>query len=249
MPEWYEELFDERYVAFYDVLGSGQTAEADVDFIERALDLEPGMAVLDLGCGQGRHAIPLAERGYQVTGVDLSEVMLERARQFAEARGARVDWQRRRMEALDGLGPFDAVLCLFTVLGYYGDDGDQKVLTRIHEVLRPGGQLMLDLSNYAGQLRRLPGETWRETSTGVTRERHAYDPTRGLIVTDRTLFQVEGGRMDLPRTEVRAYLPHEVLRMLRDVGFKPELLYGAYADEPFQWTTAEHQIHVARKGD
>jgi len=52
--------------------------------------------------------------------------------------------------------PFDAVLCLFTVLGYYGDDGDQAVLTRVHGALRPGGQLMLDLSNYAGQLRRLP---------------------------------------------------------------------------------------------
>ena len=105
MADWYEELFDERYVGFYEGLDAAPFAEADVAFLERALDLSPGMSVLDLGCGQGRHAIPLAERGYKVTGLDLSPTMLRRARHFADEQGAAADRgerlaQRREVAAL-----------------------------------------------------------------------------------------------------------------------------------------------------
>jgi len=245
MSTWYETIFDERYVEFYDVLRSGATADRDVDFIERALDLEPGMAILDLGCGQGRHAIPLAERGYRVTGLDLSETMLHRAQRFAHDHSVRVEWVQRRMEDLDGLGPFDAVVCLFTVWGYYGDEGDANVLEHIHHVLRPGGRLMLDLSNYLLQICQDQTAIWRETSTGVTKEQHRYDATTGFLHTERTLFRKAGDKLNLPVSSVRAYQPHEVTRMLHTAGFTPDLIFGSFSDDPYQWTKSQHQIHVA----
>ncbi|MFH2007922.1 MAG: methyltransferase domain-containing protein [bacterium] len=249
MTEWYEELFDERYVGFYDGLDRARTAESDVDFIERALDLQEGMRVLDLGCGQGRHAIPLAERGYDVTGVDLSPTMLERARRFAKEREVAVRWHRRRMENLDGLGPFDACLCLYTVLGYYGDDGDLDVLHQVCRSLHPGGLLMLDLTNFAGYLRRLPNTIWREAPDSVNREINYFEPLTGWIVSERSRFLKAGGVVALPTSRVRAYLPHEIRRMLFEAGFEPELLFGEYADTPFVWESSEHQIHVARRAD
>lgn len=247
MTEWYESLFDERYPAFYDVLDRHPAATQDVAFLERALDLEPGMAVLDLGCGQGRHAVPLAARGYQVTGLDLSETMLARAKRLADEMDTSATWLHRRMEELDDLGPFDAVLCLYTVLGYYGDVGDLAVLGKVRDVLRPGACLALDLSNFPLTICQSPGERWQETTAGVTREAHRYDPLTGFLHSERTLYRREGGVLRLPDSAVRAYPPHEVLRMLRAAGLEPELLFGAYDDVGYEWRHSTHQLHVARR--
>lgn len=247
MGQWYEELFDERYVGFYEGLDRAPLAEGDVTFLERALDLSPGMSVLDLGCGQGRHAIPLAERGYAVTGLDLSATMLQRARRFADERGVGVRWLERRMEDLEGLGPFDAVVCLYTVLGFYGDEGDLAVLRAVHDVLAPGGVLGLDVTNFAATLARLPPVVWRESATSVNRERNVYEPLTGWLVSERTRFLKAGGVQELPSSRVRAYLPHELRRLLTAAGLEPELLFGEYGDGPFAWQTSEHQLHVARR--
>ena len=247
MAKWYEALFDERYVEFYEGLNTVPFAEADVKFLERALDLSPGMSVLDLGCGQGRHAIPLAERGYRVTGLDLSPVMLQRARRFADERAVEVRWVERRMEELGDLGPFDACICLYTVLGYYGDEGDLAVLRAVHDRLAPGGVLALDLTNFAATLRRLPPVVWRESPTSVNRERNLYEPLTGWLVSDRTRFLKTGGVEELPASRVRAYLPHEVRGLLTAAGLEPELLFGEFGDAAFDWQTSEHQLHVARR--
>lgn len=247
MAEWYTELFDEQYVAFYEGLDTAPLAASDVVFLERALDLRPGMRVLDLGCGQGRHAIPLAERGYEVTGLDLSATMLTRARRFAAERGVQVQWLERRMEDLEGLAPFDACVCLYTAWGYYGDEGDTAVLRAVHDVLAPGALLALDLTNFAATLGQLPGVVWRESPTSVNRERNTYDPLTGWLISERTRFLKSGTTQELPQSRVRAYLPHEVRRLLDAAGLVPELLFGEYGDAPFQWQTSEHQLHVARR--
>ena len=82
---WFESFFGEDYLEIYrDVFPAERTA-AEVDGVVSLLGLGAGARVLDLACGHGRHAISLAKRGFDVTGYDLSEVFLERARADAEA--------------------------------------------------------------------------------------------------------------------------------------------------------------------
>jgi SAM-dependent methyltransferase len=247
MPAWWEEAFDRRYLDFYGNLLPLRPAEDDAAFIDRALALSPGSAILDLGCGFGRHAVPLARRGYRLTGVDLSETMLAEARGLAQRAGVDVDWQRRDMRDLAGLGPFDACLCLYTVLGYFDDAENERVVRGVHAVLRPGGRLLLDVTNPLALIRGWPGTVWRETSLGVARETSALDPLTSRLEATHTLFRRDGRREELPPTDVRLYAPHEVRRLLAAAGFEVEQLHGALRDKPFRWNKSPQQVWVAHR--
>ena len=92
---WHATFFGEEYFRVYAPFLPEERTAREVEGIVRLLGLAPGSTILDLACGHGRHAIPLAERGYRVTGQDLSEVFLSRARADAAARGLAVRWVRQ----------------------------------------------------------------------------------------------------------------------------------------------------------
>lgn len=246
MAEWWEELFDERYHEFYESLARPVTADGDAEFIERALDLARGSRVLDLGCGQGRHSVALAQRGHAVTGLDLSEFLLGKARELAAERSVDVTWVHRDMREVQGLGPFDACVSLFTAFGYFTDAEDARVLAGVHSVLEPGGTLLLDLDNPFPLLRRLPFDAWHETPGQVTCESVRLDPLEARMIAKRTRRPTAGGRREIPTSSVRLYFPHEVSRLLEECGFEVEGLFGALRDEPWDWKRSSRMVWTAR---
>lgn len=88
---------------------------------------------------------------------------------------------------------------------------------------------------------------WTETSIGVRHEVSRYDPMTGRVHTDRVLHFAEGGRAELPSSDVRLYAPHEVARMLRESGFEVEQVYGGMGDTPLQWSGSPRQVWIARR--
>jgi len=109
-------------------------------FLVAELDgLAPGRA-LDLACGEGRNAVWLAQRGWQVTGVDFSEVGLAKAAQLAESRGVEVDWVAA--DLLDYRPPagLDLVIAFYFQVP---DDERRLVLSRAAEALAPGGTVLV----------------------------------------------------------------------------------------------------------
>lgn len=139
-------VFGSRYAADYDLVYRDKDYEAECDLIESVLHRyaqETVRTILDLGCGTGNHAIPLARRGYSVTGVDRSEVMLGIARRKA---GAGPRFVQGDLRALELGSTFDAVIMMFAVLGYQVENADVRAtLDSVRRHLRPGGLFLCDV--------------------------------------------------------------------------------------------------------
>ena len=110
-PNDWVEFFD-GHAPEYESNEFTHDAVAEVDFLIAELGLAPGAAVLDVGCGTGRHAVELARRGYAVTGLDLSSAMLSEVRVRAAGAGVAVRWVQADAAMFDLAEGFDASICL-----------------------------------------------------------------------------------------------------------------------------------------
>jgi 2-polyprenyl-3-methyl-5-hydroxy-6-metoxy-1,4-benzoquinol methylase len=246
-PPWHEALFGPEYLLlFHDLPGMLEQAEREAAFLEEVLDLAPGAAVLDAGCGFGRHAVALARRGYSVTGVDRSEALLELAMRLAAEQGVEVTFRAGDVRALAGLGPFDACVCLSTVFGYFDDATNAAVVRELRGTLRPGGQLVLDVFNPLAVL-GAPMAHERVTEHGTVHELRRQEPLRARLVTERHFVGRDGRRIDYPDSDVRLYGAHELAALLERAGFELEGLFGSLTGDAFEPASSPVQVFVARR--
>lgn len=174
---WFEVLADhmgEAYLRYSFTRGTRQ----EVDFLISALGIEPGQSILDVGCGPGRHANELAARGFEVTGVDVSETFIATARRFGSpsTRFMRMDAATMCFEA-----EFDAVISICQgAFGLMGDatgdvsspvDPDGVVLDGMARALRPGGRLAVTAFSSYFMVRDLEAHDTFDAATGVNHER------------------------------------------------------------------------------
>jgi SAM-dependent methyltransferase len=145
--------------------------EQEVAFLVDALALEPGMRVLDVGCGPGRHSLALSERGMVVTGVDLSPDFVDLARAAAADRGLGAEFLVQDVRGLAFDAEFDAVLCLCQGgFGLLGGEDDAAVVARIARAAHPGGAVAVTaFSSYFALRWQEPGEDF-DPATGLVHE-------------------------------------------------------------------------------
>ena len=223
MP-WYEDFFGEDYMRFHLVGGQREAdrAPAECDFIVNALGLKPGDRVLDLCCGQGRHAVELARRGFVVTGADLSEYLLELASEAAMQAAVTVRFHRGDMRALPWEEEFDAVIVMFTAFGYFDSEEDnEKVLRQVRKVLRPGGRLLLDLPNRDVFLKLIADgqRTWYEHEGHLVLDEHTWDADRRRLRLSRTIVAPDGTRRQTGH-DLCEYTHPEIVDLLARAGLQ-----------------------------
>src|SRR5207249_1435347 len=149
----FEGVFDEDYLYFYEEMLTPERTAAEVDQIAELLG--PREHVLDCPCGHGLIANVLAERGYRVTGLDASELFLDRARADADARGVDVEYVHGDMRQLPRRETLDGLVNWFTSFGYCDEATIREMLVGFCDALRPGGRLVLETQNPARLFRIL----------------------------------------------------------------------------------------------
>ena len=120
-------------------------AKEQVSQIEKLLQIDKRARILDLCCGVGRHSLELAERGYDVTGVDRTASYIETARQQAEERNLSARFAVGDMREYRSSNSYDVILNLFGSFGYFNDSSeDRRVVGNMYDSLRPGGHLLIE---------------------------------------------------------------------------------------------------------
>lgn len=232
---WYTEeagFFGPGYFKEYaDILTPERTKE-EVDFLEKELKLKKGTKILDLACGQGRHTIELAKRGYTMTGQDINSFFLNDAKRSAKKAGVEVHWVKGDMHQIPFENEFDVVINLFTAFGYLeSDEDDQRVLRQIAKALQPSGRFVIDIANRERIMRAYREKDWKKLADGtiVITERK-FDLVTGCNQEKRTKIHKDGEREVFNMT-IRMYTLTELIGICRNAGLRFVAVYGDYNGE------------------
>jgi SAM-dependent methyltransferase len=235
-----EDHFGEEVAARYDESVSGRFAPeavgAVVDFLA---ELAGGGPALELGIGTGRIALPLAERGVRVHGIDLSEAMVARLRE--KPGGADIDVTMGDFATTKVDGAFSLAYLVFnTIMNLTTQDEQVACFQNAAAHLEPGGCFVVEVG--VPDLQRLPrGETFRPFH--VTPERIGFDEydvvSQGLVSHH---YRVEDGKLEVLSIPFRYVWPAELDLMARIAGMTLRERWSSWTREPF---TSESEMHVS----
>lgn len=189
--------------------------------------------VLDLACGPGRHAVPLAQKGLFVTGVDRSPFLLEKARKYAAREGVGIEFIQDDMRSFSRHNSYDLALSLYSSFGYFDDHAEnQKVLECTCKNLKKGGMLFMDLPGREVLARNFQSSIRRKVKGlgQVTEYRMIYPGWKRLGLTWRFCSD---GQIRNYSFKLWLYSGDEIKGMLTRAGFSHISLYGGYDLKPY----------------
>ena len=248
MTDWWATYFDAHYMLEYQPIFDLTRDRREVGRLMDLLALPSGSRVLDVPCGQGRHAHLLAEAGFDVTGLDYSRHLLD----VAEKRGTgpTLRYVRGDMRALPAqwTGRFAAVLNLFTSFGFFFDPADDvRVIREFARVLRPNGVLVWHGGSRDGVMAKFLARDWWKSDDGtmIAHER-TFDPLSGIL----TIRSHWSGRKGSGEREhrIRLYTASRLAEICRTAGLIVEEAYDGWADAPLTRRSSE-MLLVARKSE
>jgi len=227
---WFRAYFDERVIALYQARIDPAATRGEVGAILELLGLQLGARVLDVGCGWGRHAVPLAEAGMEVTGIDISEAALREGDQAAREAGVHVRWVDGEMREMTFSSEFDAALSLFSSLGYFlSDEEDLRVLRAVRRALRPGGTFLLETMHRGSfPSDAHSSESWDDHDGDPVQVERSFDPVTG----------VNRERLTWPDSVVKEHAMRirtleEWEMLMAEAGFAVQVVHGGWEGEPF----------------
>src|SRR5271170_2668311 len=245
---WYVDFFRSDYLNVYGHMFTEERAEKESAFVARALSLTPGASVLDLCCGQGRHSVQLAKRGFKVTGLDLNSEYLELASKAAEAAKVKIDTVTGDMREIPFEKKFDAIVNMYSSFGYLeSEDEDLRVLESAAKALKSGGQLLLDMLNREWAIDNYIQNDWHTGPDGTLYiERRDLDLATSRMHVHFTIVDSKGGRRESIGHKIRLYSLTEISRMLAESGFDEIAAFGGFNGEIYSIDT-RRMIVTARK--
>jgi len=248
VPEghWTEELFLDHSEIFLRIhehgWGPGEEQARELRKIFNRFEVPEGAKILDVPCGIGRHATRLAKMGYRTLGLDLSPAYVRRAQELADEEGVaeRATYRVGDMRDLarsveDRERPFDVAENLWTSLGYYGEETDLAILKGYHDVVRPGGLMVLFIVNRDWVVRHFDPQGYEEFGDLVHIEDRHLDLDASWMRNRWRFFRKAGEDLEGLATislEHRIYSLHELRSLFERAGWRVEGTFSGYSLDP-----------------
>jgi D-alanine-D-alanine ligase len=223
--EWWRKLFNALYIKTDgDVVENNDNTRKEVDFIVSSSAIQPHSQILDLCCGQGRHCLELARRGFKnINGVDRSRYLIRLAKKRAQNENLQVVFKEG-----DARNPrlpensFDCVAIMGNSFGYFSNKkDDEKVLTMVGKLLRQTGQIVLDITDGAHMAEHFDKRSWEwiDEHHLVCRERSISADGERLISREVIVHDEMGVLADQFYAE-RLYTKESITKLLEKCGFR-----------------------------
>jgi D-alanine-D-alanine ligase len=223
--EWWRTLFNAVYLTTDgDVVENDENTVHEIDTLIKAVDIKKNDEILDLCCGQGRHSIELARRGYNyLTGIDRSGFLIRLARRRAKAAYLQIKFKEgdARSIALPESSR-ECVLLMGNSFGYFDqEEDDTAVLEAVKKVLKSDGKIVLDLTDGDWIKKNYEPRSWEwvDKNQFVCRERSISKDGDRLISREVVVHAERGVIADQFYAE-RLYSKERICQLLEDVGFK-----------------------------
>ncbi len=229
MKQWYEWLF-EHYGEQYDRESFTQGTRGECDFFEQELNHDRSVKILDIGCGTGRHSIEMAKRGYSVTGIDLSEAMLKKAREKAKKDNLDIHFEKHDARVLPFENDFGAaiMICEGAFPLMETDEMNYEILKRAGKALKQNGKLIFTTLNGLYPIfHPLSDFHNQETSQGQAGCESGYFDYMTFRDYNITTFVDDDGNERRVNCSERYYIPSEITWLLFSLGFEKTNIYGA----------------------
>lgn len=229
MKQWYELLF-ENYGQKYDNEVFTQGTIGECDFIEKEIEFDKSKKIIDIGCGTGRHSIELSKRGYNITGIDLSDSQLERANEKANKLNLKINFIKQDARNISFKNEFDIaiMLCEGSFPLMETDEMNYEILQNITHALKNKGKLIFTTLNALFPLYHSVEEFCASAGKegNATYRSNSFDL---MTFRDYNITEAEddfGVKKKLECNE-RYYSPSEITWLLKTLGYKKIDIYGA----------------------
>ena len=230
-PDWWRRIFNSMYLKTdADVVEDRSITINEVDLFENILQLNKDNVILDLACGQGRHSLEMARRGYvNVHGLDRSHFLIRKAKSINLSERLNVSFREGDARKLPySVDVFDDIMILGNSFGYFeSTEDDIKILKEVFRILKPGGKFLIDVADgsYLKDNYQPRSWEWIDRKHFVCRERSLAEDNERLISREVITNVQKGVIVDQFYAE-RLYTRESLQRMLDDIGFREISFHG-----------------------
>ncbi|MDP6822161.1 MAG: class I SAM-dependent methyltransferase [Dehalococcoidia bacterium] len=234
MPDWIDDSgFWESVALFFFTEAASEVAVQEVESVVQLLNLSPGARILDVGCGNGRHTLELARRGFPVTGLDNSRSFLDIAVNAAANLNLDAEFVEGDQRRFTRPSEYDAAISISSSWGWFpSSDDNLRVFQNVFSSLKPGGKLLIQIIGKENLSARFQERTWLESDDGslLLQERRVRD---GWGWLDSRWLVVRQGEVAEFSVSHPVYSGSEVEALLRKAGFDTVSLYGDFDGRPY----------------
>ena len=234
-PDWWRNIFNYLYLKTdADVVDDLNITRKEVDLFSTILNFTTDDTILDLCCGQGRHALEITRRGFKVEGLDRSRYLIQKAKALAKKENLSVKFKEGDARKLPfPPDSFEVVMMLGNSFGYFETvQDDLRILKEIFRVLKPWGRLLLDVTDgeYLREKFQARSWEWIDKKLFVCRERSLSADRQRLISREVVTDVTKGVIADQFYAE-RLYTKDDLLKLLKEAGFSDGVIHGEIATD------------------
>lgn len=244
---WYKDVFEAEHWLALQPGSRARSVALELKFIHNQVGIRTDFEILDVGCGDGLHAVELAKTGCSVTGLDLSRTLLEKGLEYANRHNAPVRFIEADMREMNFERRFDLIMCLNSTFGYFDDAENLRLLRAMARGLKPGGHLILDVINRDWVVAQCPERAWWEAPERVILEETDFDALTSRLHVKRSILR-DGDPNWEQYISMRAYAVHELPSLMHVTGLRVQSVSGDLA-HPETYIGAENRrliVHATR---